>query len=252
MKTSVAAELQVVHTVGMEGMDTVTTPELAIIQYCLLSANGSQEQWYALWKKARLVWSYYNIQMPEGVRFYHAPLGVDGEMFRAAEGSRPIGVITSGYVSGPAAEAIEEVAEAALREKLSVVHIGPSGVAGMKKRCEPTWKAQQGMTDAALSILYGRARWVSGLRHVEGFELPALEGLVCGARPIVFDRPDMREWYDGLAVFIPECSGAELVRELRAVFSLSPAPVTAEERARVLARFDWTTVTTGFWERLLA
>lgn len=225
--------------------------EYAVIQYCRYTSQ-SQSNWQELWGGARAVWSYYDLDIPPQTRFFHAPLGVHSEVFTLPKGHsmRPIGIVSSGYVSGPLAEAIEEVAEAAKRLRLSVFHLGPSSVEGMKARREHSWKSGTGLTDAKLVEKYQNARWVSGLRHVEGFELPVIEGLACGARPIVFDRPDMRKWYDGYATFVPECSGEELVKELVNVMSLSPNTVTLEERKDVVADFNWDFITAGFWEAL--
>ncbi|HWI70162.1 MAG TPA: hypothetical protein VNS88_17650, partial [Nitrospiraceae bacterium] len=78
-----------------------------------------------------------------------------------------------------------------------------------------------------------------------------LEGLMCGARPIVFDRPDMRQWYEGHAVFIPECSGPDLTQELIEVMSHEPDPVMSIEREIILERFSWKPIVRGFWEQVL-
>ena len=185
-------------------------------------------------------------------RLYHAPLGVDSAVFRQVNGyRRTIGVITSGYVSHPSAEAIEEVADAALICKLAVFHLGPRNVEGMAPRKEASWTASLGITDSDLASLYSHAQWVSGLRHVEGFELPVLEGLLCGARPIVFDRPEMRKWYEGHAVFVKESHGEELIKSLVTILSKPPQPVTLFERNFVAKKFQWSRIANGFWEALL-
>lgn len=247
LSAPVGAEHQVLHVIGYN--NERHAPEYSVIQYCLLTTGTDLSAWHELWQGSRLVWSYYDIEhlLPPGVRFYHAPLGVDGEVFKGDGAPRYMGVVTSGYVAGPGAEAIEEVADAALEIGLSVFHVGPHPV-GMSPRREATWRCGHGMSDEDLAGIYGRARWVSGLRHVEGFELPVLEGLACGARPIVFDRPDMRQWYDDFAEFVPDCSGTKLVDALVRVMSEAPRPVTAAERAEVLRRFNWDTITRGFWE----
>lgn len=199
------------------------------------------------------MWSHYDLsdKMPAGSAFYHAPLGVDGEVFRGNGHDRDLGVMTSGTVAGPEAESIEEVADAAWACGLKVVHLGPRQVVGMNIRNEYTWKSIDGVQDSKLAEYYGRCKWVSGLRQIEGFELPVIEGLACGARPIVFDRPDMRRWYDGLAVFVPVCHGNELVNRLVDIFLTDPEPVSDAERALVLERFRWSSIAKGFWSRLL-
>lgn len=248
------ADLQVLHTIGIEGMQRASTdvPQFAVIQYCLQSAGGSRLEWENIWRRARTVWSYYPLDVPDWVRFYHAPLGVNSSIFRLPQsGDRPIGAMSSGYVSGPDAEAIQEVADAAFLEGLSVTHLGPPNVVGMPRRRERTWVSRTCVADRDLACLYGKTKWVSGLRHTEGFELPVIEGAACGARPVVFDRPDMRQWYSGLAEFVPETNGPDLVANLRHLFSRDPQPVSESDRAALVERFNWQTITEGFWRELL-
>lgn len=251
VKDPAQADLQVMHTISIDVDQAIKAKEYVIIQYCLASAFGTNEQWHKLWRGSRLVWSYYDLDVPSGVRFFYAPLGVDGDVFKSADGVRDVGLMTSGYVSGPGAEAIEECAVAAYETGLKTVHLGPPTIVGMKRLKTDRWTAIEGIDDLTLAKYYQRTRWVSGLRHVEGFELPVLEGLACGARPIVFDRHDMRAWYQGLAVFVPECSGPELVGLLREVFLSGVFPVTEGERRRVVEDFNWQTIVTNFWNEVL-
>lgn len=251
VKEPADADFQIVHVIGtgsFEGVDE-SKPH-AIIQYCLKSSGRTEAEWLPTWRKANLVWSYFHL-LGE-FHSMHAPLGVD-PIFTLSRRPQPrlIGVMTSGYVSGPASEAIDEVAEAASRVGAYVAHLGPPDVEGMASRTR-NWRSIHEINDANLADLYNRTRWVSGLRHVEGFELPVLEGLVCGARPIVFDRPDMRDWYDGHAVFVPECCGEELVDRLMPILASEPKPVDAAERKVILKRFNWSRIATQFWEELNA
>jgi len=255
VKTGIESDLQVLHVIGMEGMpDAISkSPEYAVLQYCYRSANGSPEQWNEVWKNARMVWSYYgDLPVPEGTNFLHSPLGVDTSVFRWNPAPRCRAVVTTGFVSGPCAEAIEEVAVAALRSGFEVVHIGPTDVVGMNPRISrhKDWNALGGISDARLAEIYQNAMWVSGLRHVEGFELPALEGLACGARPILFERPDMRQWYDGMADFIPECHGDELIQHLLELFKSRPVTVDPAVYDIISHELSWDCFAKTFWKEL--
>lgn len=226
----------------------------AAIQYCLTTSSlPNVEDWLEYWANAEVVWSYYDLGVASalcGFRFFHAPLGLD-DPFRAvvSEGRRERLVVTSGYVAGPGAEAIEEVWRAAGLLDMKALHVGPSNVAGMAK--VPGWRAVSNLKDEELASLYRRAEWVSGLRHVEGLELPAAEGLACGARPILFDQPAMRQWYGDAAVYVPEYSGEELVGQLASLLSV-PWPVSGEERKRALDTFDWSRIVPDFWRQVTA
>lgn len=243
-----SADLQVLHVIGPDNAELLEASNYAVIQYC---RTGGEASYISLWAGAQVVWSYYDLRsLCE--RFYFAPLGVD-EIFTQSFDPEPrdIGIMTSGYVSHPAGEAIEEVAIASWMLGLDVVHLGPEKVEGMVVKLPTGWRAVENIADRTLAAYYRRSKWVSGLRHIEGFELPVLEGLMCGARPIVFDRPDMHEWYLGHARFVTEASGESLVKELLDVLTDEPEPVSMEEREMVAQRFSWNRIATGFWEQVM-
>lgn len=243
------ADLIISHVIG-PGYEP-DKPEV-VIQYCMKSAGHPPEHWLRRWKRARLVWSYFDLtEYGNGFPFYHAPLGVDPIFTEEFDDAVPrdVPVMTSGFVSHPAAESIEEVALAASANGLRVLHLGPPCVEGMSTT-PLGWSSVLGISDDALATFYRRTEWVSGLRGVEGFELPAIEGLCCGARPIVFDRPDMTQWYEGHAVFVPVCHGDELVEVLTELLKYRPAPVLKAERAAVAQKFNWAVIARGFWDRL--
>jgi len=242
------AALQVLHVIGTNSVEQQVAPHQAIIQYCYRTAGGDRAFWMKQWKQARAVWSYYALAF-DSPRFFHAPLGVDGELFRDSVRVRDIGILSSGYVSHPAAEAIEEVARAAALVGLTTAHVGPENVI---EHPPEGWEAYSEIDDSTLVGLYGRARWVSGLRQVEGFELPVIEGLACGARPIVFDRPEMRMWYSGLASFVPQASGELLIEALTDVLREVPRSVSSKEREHVLEEFSWQSIVSRFWRVVLS
>lgn len=279
------ADIVVMYVIGSDaiaaGKSHVTQGRSYVAVQCCLKSAGydGSEEWHDFWRQSDLVWSYYDLGLiahSAGFRFYHSPLGVD-DCFRHPfnDTQRERLIITSGYMDGPGCEAITEVWEAvaivnrnlglAGSSALRCFHVGPSQPAGMPRQLSVNpadapatmpdgWSAREGISDEELASLYRRALLVSGLRHVEGFELPAAEGLLCGARPLLFSRPDMREWYKFHHYTLPECSGVELVD---ALVDMLPAilndnwPVTERDRQELLARFDWKTICTEFWARLL-
>lgn len=243
-----AADLLVLHVIGLEAIEYRTHQRCAVIQYCVNSATREgSAPWHPLWSRANLVWSYYDLAgfMPAGANFYRAPMGLDPVFRRPfSNGHRDVGVMTSGYVNGHGQEAIEEPIVAAHQRGLTQLHLGPIPE-GLTPGVKLNYAYDIG--DTELVSLYQRTKWVAAMRFVEGFEMPAIEGLACGARPIVFDRPDMHHWYDGHAIFVPECSGQALIDALTPIVGSDPNPVTSEERAAVLAKFNWRTIVGGFW-----
>lgn len=257
------ADLQVLHVIGLDSFDQLRAPEYVVIQYCGAAVHDNETgknvlmtdpgAWGPWWDKARLVWSYYDLRNACKDNFYYAPLGVANVFIdsRGPAAVRDIAVMSSGFVTGPGAEAIEETALAADRLGLQCVHLGPSNVENMATHPK-NWTAVLNISDYQLRQLYERTEWVSALRYVEGFELPALEALMCGARPIVFHRPDMIQWYDGHAAFVEETSGPALVDQLVEIIKHRPAPVTVEEKQELIQQFSWQPIITRFWERVLA
>lgn len=248
----VDADFQVLHAISMEARPFHGTKDYAVIQYC--TTHDSLPNRGVLWGGAKVVWSYYQL---DAHNLYHAPLGVDPNVFKAREASgiSPFRakVVTSGYVTGAGAEAIWSVAEAATKNGLSVVHIGPSEVQGMRSLGNSfLWKAVEGISDARLADIYSKAHFVSALRYLEGFELPAIEAMSCGTRPVVFDQPALRHWYGDFADFLPELGEDELVPVLEEYFAKGPRAVLLSEIAEVRHRFDWKRITTEFWERVMA
>jgi len=258
-------DLVVLHVIGR---DAITVAEQmnqceqrwAVIQYCLKTAGFSREtckDWFELWRGAECLWSYYDLSdaaSVDGWDFYYAPLGLDDAFLSrshiSSPSSRPF-ILTSGYVSGPGAEPIAEVWEAARRLGINAVHIGPKVVEGMTTY-PPDWDARHQISDGELAELYARATWVAALRHVEGFELPAAEGLACGARPIVFSQPALWHWYGDHAIYVLDQSGEPLIQELCKVMRYVPEPVSAKEHEQVVRKFNWERVCTGFWARVQA
>ena len=220
--------------------------KFCMIQYCLKSTmNKDVDDWLWLWEQAQLVWSYYDLKSiasKEGhefwVRFYHAPLGVDSEVFQPQYKDILYTVLTTGksYV----AESVREVYHATQYLDLTMAHLG-------KDFGKPGVTYYDGIFDSRLVELYNSCLYVSGLRRNEGFELPAAEGLLCGARPILFDQPHYRDWYGGLAVYIPETERGQIIKDLVNVLSSTYKPVTRGEIYDAREIFDWKKIIEGFW-----
>lgn len=253
------ADLSVLHVIGYDdALDPlvarirVNGGRYAAIQYCLRTTQRpSTEGWRQFWAGAETVWSYYDLAAlvredgggPIDFNFYHAPIGLDSWVFHTVppRPERPYAFMTSGYVGET--ECAFEVAEAVRRVDGLHFHLGPTlrGLDPLVTRCE------LGLTDDQLASMYRLSRYVAGLRRVEGFELPVIEGLACGARPVVFDRPHYRYWFEPWAEFIPEGSWDEVVGALERLLRGPARPVTATEAAIATAAFDWARIAPEFW-----
>jgi len=225
--------------------------KIAVVQIALRTTRHPHtSQWRDLWSKAAVVWSYYPIA--EWVKqdggheidfnFYHAPLGVDSNIFFDRQIDRTVTVCTSGQRRNQ--EGVAECDDAVVQAGGSVFQLGPT----FPMNAHTTFLTD--ISDNALAEMYSRCQWVSGLRRHEGFELPAAEGLLCGSRPLLYEKNHYRAWYEGLAEFVPEGSPADVTRHLVDLFRAGPRPVTKEETATGRALFDWKRIVSGFWERI--
>lgn len=253
------ADLVLIHAIGY-AQTAMTVERLqarsqtyGLIQYFLRTTERPLVRgWLPLWEKAHVLWSYLNLKSlteEEGrnpwptVNFYHAPLGVDPEIFQPlGNQQKRYKIFTSGSIAHT-----ETVAEAALAtERVNGLqcHLGPEMFLGPHVRC------YTGINDERLAYEYTMSEFVSGLRRKEGFELPVIEGLLCGARPIVYDQPHYRDWYNEFAEFIPEGSFDEVVDSLTHLFTEGPRPVTEAERQSVAQYFDWKKIISEFWRQV--
>lgn len=250
------ADVAILHVIGLGSLDGWAAEWVAsgkprgIVQYCLTTTEngGDPAFWHPLWAGSKAVWSYYDLLKHLGIDgadwFYHAPMGVDPSLFTLAPAAdRPYTVLTSGYIAET--EGVTESAEATRRLGRLQFHLGPH--LGLGHHVHHA----TGVSDAELAHLYRACQYVAGLRRIEGFEMPAIEGLLCGARPVMFDAPTYTHWFGDHAVYVPEGSHDEVVDALMDVFSRTPAPVTNEERVRAVLRFSWDRLCTEFWGRFL-
>jgi D-inositol-3-phosphate glycosyltransferase len=268
VKTEAEADLVVLHVIGEEGITEAKRlhdagKKYAIIQYCLRSTQKPDtNDWLETWKNAELVWSYYDLYQlcaEDGndgeslgselvdFNFYHAPLGVDNDKFRHwTSVPKRFEILTSGYVAE--SECVHEALDAIrhLPNNPKMYHLGPDNIFTIQDK-DRFVKTGLGLDDDTLAQMYSRSRYVAGLRRVEGFELPAAEGLLCGARPICFDKPHYRKWFGTWAEYITEGSPQEVSAQLLAIFQGEYRAVTEQEVSDAKKAFDWGFLCGNFW-----
>lgn len=271
--THAEADLVIIYAIGRRERIAGQTRHLleqgrkyAIIQVCLKSTmNPEVDDWVDIWDSATVVWSYYDLALEfyrkgytadGGWRFpqhfLHAPLGVDSSVFRFSEPVRHAEtgqlmnyvVLSSGL--SRLSESVRECHLAAKQVGRNSCHISS------KLNMEGMVDSFIGLDDYRLAQLYSSCEFVSGLRRKEGFELPAAEGLLCGARPILFDSLDYRFNYKNWGLYIREGSRQEVVDQLVQLFKQGARPVTEQEREEAAHWFNWERVCGEFWQRCLS
>lgn len=240
------ADLIVHIVVGVGNFESVPINELidftrpyAIVQCCLMSTEQkTPDFWRPLWEHAEVVWSYLDLRAfapSYDFNFYYAPLGVD-PVFYDRHCHRDIDLLTTGYVAET--ECVYAAAEAVARIGGKHMHVGPNFNLG------PHSSHMLDVSDEQMAYLYSCSRYVAGLRRDEGFELPAAEGLACGARPIMLDAPHYRQWFDGFAEFVPEDTDAVVSRAIETVLRCESDNVPSQ-------LFNWQHIVEGFWQLAL-
>lgn len=245
------ADLVILHVIGRQEQTIKRASKLknyAVIQYAVRSTlRPKTDSWLPLWSKSKLVWSYYDLfslceedGLTPAFNFYHSPLGVDKVFTQKPVKKKSFLIATSGqsYLT----ESVKECIQAA--KPCAVFHLG-------NELLVPGVTCRTNLTDEELCDFYNDCHFVSGLRRVEGFELPAAEGVVCGAMPIMFDRPHYRKWFDGLAQFIPEGDRREVEESIARVFAYGESRVNDVQIQVARERFNWQTIISNFWKKVL-
>lgn len=263
-----AADLILHHVVGVQNFSEAPIHELieqdakpyGILQYCVRTTERPGTEWWhhMVWEQAQVVWSYYDLfrlmqedswTTPPATwsGFYHAPLGVSEAFHMVVPPATPGFLVgTSGYIAET--EGVDVWMDVARQRGKATFHLGPP----LPCITDLRTFVINGIADTELATMWSQCQFVNGLRVVEGFELPAAEGLVCGARPVLFSRPDHHEWFGHHALYLPEgLSFEENVRTLKALVKVwENSPVTATERAWARHQFSWPRILGGFWEVL--
>lgn len=249
------ADVVLIHAIGYpETVDAIARckmrkQKIVLAQYCLRTTQETKTTaWLPLWRECDVVWSYYDLpelcredgcEFPSEAQFVMTPLGCDSTVFVDHNIPRRFTIASSGYVAD--SECLAEINRAVGLNGGTQFHLGPK--LGM-----PNVVCDLYISDEVLAERYSASQYVAGLRRIEGYEMPVVEGLLCGARPIVFDRPHYRRWFSEFAIFIPEGSPREVTKALTAVLAKPPQPVTAAERQLAVGLFTWPAIARAVWD----
>lgn len=282
------ADVEVKHIVGKKEADEAmyrpeNWPPTVVVQHVIETSSGNfgregpRDCFRRLWRRSLLTVSFHDLALEAasgGFAFLPLPWGADGTVFLPPPADRhtalPLPPPRTGVlIAGAAAhdESLGEVLFAAAHAGVRVAHIGtehdplcgdcaravtllcsrPAALRGSRP-CD--FHDFYGYVSTARKVaMLQRVEWVSALRKTEGFELLAVEGMLCGARPIVYNLSTYR-WYAEHAVRVPPPPGSEAFEALVNVLR-RPAPVmTPAELSEVRGRFDWRTISAALFTRV--
>lgn len=242
------AELHVIHVIGRRDHVLKRAQKIlqdgsqyVICQYVLESCrNPDPNDWKEIWDNAKFVYSYYNLPI---TNLYHAPLAADPTVFYKEDVEKKYAIGSNGYDFKN--ECIGEV-------QLAVWNTGTIGAhVGKNFNSNPIIDYYSNITDDESRKVYNQCKLWSALRRKDGFEMVAVESMLCGVRPIMFDTPNYRQWFDSLVSFIPETSVDGVSGYVKALIKKDSGAMTDSEIEEVKNRFSWERMMKGFWERCL-
>lgn len=212
-------------------------------------AEEDPSEYYELFKNAMLVYSHIDLApmypMIEKNKFMLGPWGTQPDLWFKKEHLKndTYQIFCTGEI--PSTEGIRECIAACDSLHKKLLHVGYD----FNYR-NYSYTNRNNLSANEMNEEYNNSKWVSALRRIEGFEKPAIEGLLCGARPICFDTPLYRYWYGDLARYVKEGTEQETYEDILRVMKNEYAPVTKEEMERAIKKFAWFYVAGNFWKRI--
>lgn len=252
VKSRDEADLVILHAYGRNDHVTKYSQALlkqgkkyAVIQYALKSTrNPDPKDWYQLWNSAKVVWSYYDLGS-HIKNFYRSPLAADPKTFFRQNLKKDYLIGMLGNKNYYSVECFGEIYSVIKSLGKKAIHVGDM------IDPNPNIIHLSNINDDELRFVYNGCQWFSALRRKEGFELVAVEAMLCGVRPIMFNMPDYKFWFKDLAKFISVNSYDETIKNLIKVLNGNPKPLTNDEIEEVKKRFNWQKITKGFWDRCM-
>lgn len=235
ISTALHADAQIILAIGATGLvQAVKERPTILLQLCLKTTEVGIDWWKKMWKRCLMVGSYYDL--PNDHNYVRFPMGYDGNVFKQTNfGPRKYKAILFGEMDGP--EEISSVYNAF--RKVAHVSVGTGFDLGFG------YVKYTNIPDKRLAEIYNDSEYCIGLRRVEGFEMPIIEGAACGCKPITFDYECYSHWFQGMAYFIKD--DKSIVDQLKEIDGDS---VQLEPNARLIERFEQKTAWKPFWDKL--
>jgi len=247
------ADYKIVHIIGENELNLCYPFEKTIpFFYCFLTGSLYPTMfWRDVVKNVPLVLSYYplNEWFEEKFNFYRTPLGVDVNIFkRDYRRQKENAVLSTGYVSET--ERIEAFYKAFSMLGYKVFHVGKDFSFGKN------FVYFENVNTEVIVDLYNRSKYVNAIRVVEGYEIGAIEGGLCGARPICLNNNIYSYWYEDFPIYIKDdgfMTDDEVAEAIIiAVLNDKRKEVTEGEMDWLRNRFNIERVYTDLWRNILS
>ena len=239
------ADLQVIHSTDNNVVNLIKNNNFVLLQYCIYTEAPPTETWPYFFNKSKLVVSYVDLPKLTGdsnFNFYRTPFGVDPKIFYKTYTVKTFTFLSSGYV--PWYEAIKEVYDAVSETKGFMAHLGYNFKYGRG------FYHFENLSEDDLRNLYNESFFVSGLRRIEGFEFPVIEGTLCGARGVCFNEEYYTHWYEDFVEYVNSGEPEYVVKQLVDLINKPYRAVTDKEIEYVKDKFSWETIVKNIWKKI--
>ena len=241
------ADLQIVDITRLSDRNNIKHKNYIALFHCFGEwSEEKHEDYLDIFKNAVMVYSHLDLsEFGDKINYTRGPWGVDEDIFYRSSGyGKQFMIVTTGTIAET--EGISECVAACDALGGRLMHIGRN--LGYKNK---SYENAVNLTQTQMQTMYNSSFFVNGMRRVEGFEKPVIEGALCGARPICFDTPLFRHWYKDIPVYVEEAefnvTASNIVDRLREKYR----PITDDEISYLKKKFSWVRVAKNFWEHAM-
>lgn len=232
-----SCDIVLVHEVGageVPVMEQVLSHNKKLIIFQHTYFTSEYFNWNEFWERAELVVSFHDLRtyVPTSTaNLFTTPWGADNKIFSRLAVRKFRKVFTTGYIKET--ENLFELYQACENTQNTMYHTGADFKFGKY------YSHLSFLNDRDFNLMLNSCQYISCLRDIEGFEMMGVEGLFCGARPIVPDLPTYR-WYKDHAIFI-DMKG-DIVKQLENTLNISPKEPDLQEMKEIKDKFSWQNI----------
>lgn len=236
-------DLTLVHVVGGGEVPILNSLDNYIIfQHCYLTAFPDLINWQDYWYKSALTVAFRDLReyATKEFNFCHSPWGADEDKFKFTNSLKDVDVFVTGHIAST--EHIDTLYKACQNSGKLMYHTGQNF-----RWSRTNYNFVDYMSDAAFVTLLNRTKYVSCMRTVEGFEMAGVEGLFCGAVPIVPDLPTY-SWYNGFGIYVDMLGDVET--QLTNILKHKPEELISVDFNKAREVFNWKNIVPNIFSSL--
>lgn len=236
------SDAQLIHIVGRGEYDLAKSVKNPIIvQHCYYTAEAHALDYPSIWKNALLTTSFHPLDTytEKKFNFLRIPWGAEPSIFNRNHAWKTRACFVTGHIAET--ESIDKIMEACHNANYTLFHTGENF-----KFNSPLYYHLPYLNDSQYSNILRKSKFVFGLRNIEGFEMACVEGLMCGATPVVPKLPTY-SFYDGFANFI-DMSG-NIVEQIENILCNSLEIESDENKVNDV--FSWNSICSKLFGEIL-